>query len=170
MFWMWCPTFVGDDVGLRELARRAELAGQLVEELHVDVGGLVGGAVEGPRARTWHAATGVTAPVNSTSVVGRNSPSMSWVGQKSSCRLFITARMKSSVLVVGLAAGAGLDVRVGLGRSGRRTELAEDVAGVEAAAAAASERHDDGDDDGDDAAAPGDGGTAAHPWPRWSET
>ncbi len=41
--------FVGDHIGLRELAGRAEAVGQLVEERQVEIDALVAGAIERPR-------------------------------------------------------------------------------------------------------------------------
>src|ERR1700733_13626054 len=51
------PHLVGDDVRLRELTPRAELAGELVEEAEVQIDLLVGGAVEGGGRRTALAAS-----------------------------------------------------------------------------------------------------------------
>ena len=53
--------FVGDDIGLGEIARRAEAAAQFVEEGRVDVNALVGRAVERPHRRLRRAAARLAA-------------------------------------------------------------------------------------------------------------
>ena len=50
------PDLVRDDVGLREIAGRAEAPLELVEEREVDVDALVGRAVEGSHRRRVEAA------------------------------------------------------------------------------------------------------------------
>ena len=50
---------MGDDIGLGEVAGRAEALRQLVEEGRVDVDLLVGRAVERPHRRLAHAAGGL---------------------------------------------------------------------------------------------------------------
>ncbi len=50
---------VGDHVGLRELARRMEALGELVEEREVDIDALVGRAIERPHRRLTLAAGGL---------------------------------------------------------------------------------------------------------------
>src|SRR5690606_14311223 len=148
-----------------ELARGAEAGLEVAEEVEVDVGALVGGAVEGADRRGGPAAAGVDGAGEERQ--GGGSPTLDVLGGPEVVLQAAHDRPHEVLqLVVGLAAGARLDVRVGLDAAGGGAELAEDVAGVDAGAAtaAAGEHGDEGDDDGDDPATTGHGhATAADP-------